>query len=137
MTSKRTENKISIGGNAHGNVMLAGENITAGDIQTQIAFPAPESVNIQKELAAIRDILAQLETPDKGKIDRALTDAQEEAAKPKPDKDEVGGALQRVMKHAEKAETFTKIVDKLKPHVIAASAWLGTNWYHISKMIGM
>lgn len=123
--------------NISGEVKLEIGGDLVGGAKTSIHFPAPETVNIQKELAAIREILEQLETPDKGKIDRALTDAQEEATKSEPDKDEVGAALERVMKHAQKADAFTQIVDKLKPHVFSASAWLGTNWYHISKMLGM
>ncbi len=137
MASGKIQNAISIGGDAHGNVMVAGENNTVSNVQTNISLPAPESVNIQKELAALGKILARLETPDKGKMERALTDAQEEAAKPKPDKDEVGSALERVMKHAQKAGTFGKIVEELKPHVLAVSAWLGSNWHHMARMLGM
>ena len=42
------------------------------------------------EVAALRELLVGLETPDAGKLDRALLDAEEAAAK--PDRDEIGGA---------------------------------------------
>jgi hypothetical protein len=54
---------------------------------------------VKAELAALRDALAELKkVPDRGKLDRAIEDAVEETGKAKPDKAEVGGALERVGK---------------------------------------
>jgi hypothetical protein len=137
-----SQSSIHIGGSVSGsNVMFAGDNNTTvvgnnnvTDIRNKM--PAPETVDIRKELAALREILMKLDTPESGKIDRAITDAEEEASKPEPDKDEVGSALERVMKAAQKVGTFKTIVTMLEPHVLSVSAWLGTNWHSLTKFIG-
>jgi hypothetical protein len=134
-----SKNTISIGGKADGNVFVVGDNISAGNIQTHVAnnMPDPETVDIRKEIAALKEILAKIETPERKKLDRALEDAEEEAKKDKPDKDEIGGALERVMKYAKLSDNFAKIIGVLKPHALSASAWLGENWQKIAGMIGM
>ncbi|HAO22604.1 MAG: hypothetical protein BWK80_14035 [Desulfobacteraceae bacterium IS3] len=137
-----SQSSIHIGGSVSGsNVMFAGDNnstVVGNNNVTDIRnkMPAPETVDIRKELAALREILMKLDTPESGKIDRAITDAEEEASKPEPDKDEVGSALERVMKAAQKVGTFKTIVTMLEPHVLSVSAWLGTNWHSLTKFIG-
>jgi len=137
-----SQSSIHIGGSVSGsNVMFAGDNnstVVGNNNVTDIRnkMPAPETVDIKKEIAALREILMKLDTPESGKIDRAITDAEEEASKPEPDKDEVGSALERVMKAAQKVGTFKTIVTMLEPHVLSVSAWLGTNWHSLTKFIG-
>lgn len=133
-----SKNTISIGGKADGNVFVVGDNISAGNIQTNVAnMPNPETVDIRKEIAALKEILAKIDSPERKKLDRALEDAEEEANKDKPNKDEIGGALERVMKYAKLSDNFVKIIGVLKPHALSASAWLGENWQKIAGMIGM
>jgi hypothetical protein len=73
----------------------------------------------------LREALASLHTPDRGKLDRAFHDAEEEAAKPDPDRAEIAGALQRVLKAAKGANSFAEQVEKLAPRIAALAAWVG------------
>ena len=91
-------------------------------------LPISASVNIQAELNALREILAQLETSDRRKIDNAFEDAQEELNKPQLDKNEVGKALYRALDYAKKAEGFAYMLAKLQPHITNITTWLGDNW---------
>ncbi len=70
-------------------------------------------------------------------MDRALLDAEEEAAKPEPDKDEIGGAIERVVKYARGASEFAEQVEKLAPRLAAVASWLGSNWIKILAMAGI
>ncbi len=75
---------------------------------------------------ALRQALAELKNvPDRGKLDRAFEDAADEAAKPKPDKEEIGGALERVFKYMKAAGNPTENAGKLLPPLTALAAWLG------------
>ncbi|MCP4402886.1 MAG: hypothetical protein GY801_36990 [bacterium] len=89
------------------------------------------------ELKAIREALAQIQSPDKRKIENALSDAEEEINKPQPDKDEVGQALDRALNYAKKAEDFSGVMQTLKPHIANAAAWLGSNWHNIVSVVGL
>lgn len=128
------DRSVSVGGNVTGSAIQTGDRNTASVQFQQAALPTPASVDIQAELSALRDALAKLETLDRRKIDNAFADAEEELKKPKPDKDEVGKALERALDYAKKAEGFSGAIEKLKPHVTKASAWLGQNWY---KLLGI
>ncbi|GAA6623963.1 hypothetical protein [Scytonema sp. NUACC26] len=79
---------VSVGDNATGSAIITGDSSTANVNFQQVSLPAPASVNIQAELNALREILANIETSDRHKIDNAFADAQEELNKPQPDKDE-------------------------------------------------
>ncbi|NEP16647.1 MAG: hypothetical protein F6J97_07025 [Leptolyngbya sp. SIO4C1] len=103
----------------------------------QAALPEPERVDILAELAALREILTQLESPDQRKINNALEDAEAELEKPEPDKDEVGQALDRALNYAEKANGFAEAIDQLRPHVEQAAGWLGKHWHKILAVVGL
>ena len=82
---------------------------------------------MKAELAAIRDLLAKLNVRERGKLDRALEDVSEEAAKPKPDKEEVAGSLGRVVKYANAADDFGEHAAKIaaaprRPRLLARNA---------------
>ena len=62
---------------------------------------------------------------DRGKLDRAVEDAVDETAKPEPNKEEVGGALERVAKYAKAADDFGEHAEKLLPRLVALGSWLG------------
>jgi hypothetical protein len=92
----------------------------------QVAAPPADKVDVKAELAALRDLLAQLKNvPDRGRLDRAMQDAVEGTAKPDPDKAEVGNALERVAKCAKAASDFTENAEKIVPRLVALGSWLG------------
>ncbi len=123
-----TQNRsVSIGGNASGSAIQTGDDDTANINYQQVNLPAPETVDIQAEFNALREIIEKLETSDRRKIDNAFEDAQEEINKPQPDKNEIGEALNRALKYAKKAEGFPSAIAKLQPHLINITAWLGEN----------
>lgn len=119
---------ISIGGSVTGSAITTGDNNTATVNFQSMNLPAPESIDIRTEVNALKQILANLESLHRRKIDNAFDDAHEELNKSHPDKDEVGQALNRALKYAKKASGFISVLEKLKPHVKNATAWLGDNW---------
>jgi hypothetical protein len=142
-SSRDNENKfaqnrsVSIDGNVTGSAILSGDRNVANVQFQPVSLPAPESVDIRAEVDAMHEILAKLETSDRRKIDNAFSDAQEEVNKPQPDKNEVGKALERAFDYAKKAEGFTRVVEKLKPHLTKATAWLGENWHKLLNTVGL
>jgi DNA-binding transcriptional regulator GbsR (MarR family) len=138
-----SQSSIHIGGSVSGsNIMFAGDNNTTvvgnnnvTDIRNKM--PAPETVDIKKELAALRELLAGLQSPEQKKINNAIEEAQDEIQKPEPQKDEVGKAIERAMSYAQHAGTFKTLIETLKPHVLSVSAWLGENWHSLTRVIGV
>lgn len=128
---------ISVGGNMIGSAAVTGDSNTVSVQYQQAALPPPESVNIGAELKALREALATLQTPDRRKIDNALDEAEDELKKPQPDKDEVGKAVDRALDYAKKADGFTEAIEKIKPRVEKAAAWLGENWYKILGVVNL
>ncbi len=128
---------VSIGGSVTGSAIQTGDSNTANINYQQVSLPAPESVDIQAEFTALREIIAKLETSDRRKIENAFADAQEEIKKPQPDKDEVGEALNRALKYAKKAEGFASAIEKLQPHLSKTTAWLGDNWHKLLGLVGL
>ena len=128
---------VSIGGSVTGSAIQTGDYDTANINYQQVSLPAPESVDIQAEFTALREIITKLETSDSRKIENAFEDAQEEIKKPQPDKDEVGEALNRALKYAKKAEGFASVVEKLQPHLTKTTAWLGDNWHKLLGLVGL
>jgi hypothetical protein len=129
-----SNNSIRVGGNATGS-FVAGDNNRVETAMKQI--PDPATIRIADELAGLRAILVTLKSTDAGKLGRALDDAEEEAKKPNPDKQEVGSALERALKVATKASDFAESGVKLAPYVKGAVAWLGANWVHLLPMVGL
>lgn len=131
------DRSVTIGGNAAGNVIQTGDHNTASLSYERVTLPPPEQVDVRAEIAALRDLLAGLVSPDRRKIDNAVDEAEEEAAKPEPDKDEVGKALERALGYAQKAEGFAKVIESLKPHIQNLGSWLGESWYRLLSMVGL
>lgn len=73
-----------------------------------------DRVEITHAIRTLRELLEKLDTKDRGKIHTALADANEEAQRPKPDKEEVAGALERVVKYAKTANNIGEVVVELK-----------------------
>jgi hypothetical protein len=106
-------------------VVTGDQNIVTTTMK-QVAAPPADRVDVKAELAALRDLLAELKNvPDRGRLDRAMQDAVEEAVKPEPDKEWVGNALDRVAKSAKAASDFTENAEKIVPRLVALGSWLG------------
>lgn len=131
------DRSVQIGRDMTGSVIQTGDSNTASVQLQQASLPRPESVDIRSEIDALRELLAQLETSDRRKIENALDDAGEELSKPEPDKDEVGKALDRALDYAQKANGFAEAIDQLRPHVEKAVGWLGENWHKILTGVGL
>ncbi len=128
---------VSVGGNVSGSVVVTGDrNVVTAKI-TQVTLPAPETVDMAAEVQALREVLTALETPDARKIRNAFEDVGDELAKPKPDKDDVGQALQRALGYAEKAAGFADKIEALAPRVVNAVSWLGKNWHKLLAAVGL
>jgi hypothetical protein len=121
-------------GSITGSVVVAGSgNTINARLRVELGNePAPttEPVDIRTEFAELRKILEQLQTPEQGKIRRALEDAGEELAKPeaKANKAEVGGALKRALDYAGKVANLGDEAVKLAPHIHKLAEWLGSEW---------
>jgi len=123
---------------------ITGSSIVTGDYNTvtttmrQVAIPPADKVDVKSELAALRELLAGLKNvPDRGRLDRAMQDAIEEAAKPEPDKEWVGNALERVVKSAKAASDFTENAEKIVPRLVALGSWLGLAGRAVLNMMGV
>lgn len=121
-----------------GSSVVTGDHNAVTTTMQQVPLPPPDQVDVKAELAALREVLAALnKVPDRGKLDRALEDATDEAEKPEPDKEEVGGALERVVKYAKAADDFGDHAEKLLPRLAALAAWLGPVGHSLLSMIGL
>jgi hypothetical protein len=119
-------------GSITGSVVVAGSSNTINarlrvELGKEPATTA-EPVDIRAEFAELRKILEQLQTPEQGKIRRALEDAGEELAKPEANKAEVGGALKHALDYAGKVASLGDEAVKLAPHIHKLAEWLGSEW---------
>ena len=127
------DRRVSIGRDAVGNVLTMGDDnmveahVTAAKHESLL--PDAATVDVAKELAAIRSILMGLASEHANKIGRALDDAHDEASKKtSADRDELGKALDRALGYAKSASAFADVAAKLAPHLTNAVAWLGARW---------
>jgi hypothetical protein len=128
---------VHIGGNATGNIIQTGDHNTAELRFKKVQLPAPEKVDIAKELAALKELLGQLKTDDQQKIVNAVGEAAGDASKPHPDKDEVGRGLERALGYASKAADFSDKASTIATHVQNAVGWLGENWHKLLPLVGL
>jgi len=64
-----------------GSSAVTGDHNTVTTTMKQVALPPADTVDVKAELAALRELLAELKgVPDRGKLDRAIEDAVEETA---------------------------------------------------------
>jgi hypothetical protein len=121
-----------------GSSIVTGRHNTVTTTMKQVPLPPADQVDVKAELAALREALAALQkVPDRGKLDRAIEDAADEAAKPEPDKEEVGGALERAVKYAKAADDFGDQAEKLLPRLAALASWLGPVGHHLLALAGI
>src|ERR1700758_33965 len=107
-----SKSSISIGGSVSQSALVAGDRNKVR-LTPEATSHAPRDTDreeITQAIRTLRELLEKLDTKDRGKIVRALADAQEEAQKPTPDKEEVAGALERVVKYAKTANSLGEIV---------------------------
>jgi hypothetical protein len=127
---------ITIGRDMVGSSAITG-NQNVAYTTYRATLPPAEGVDIRAEVSALREFLSALGSPEQAKLEHALADAQEEVSKPEPDRDELGGALERAIKYAKQANGFADQVQKLKPHLEAACSWLGQNWHKLLAATGL
>ena len=119
------------------NLVLGDHNVVSATMK-QVTLPPADTVDVKAELGALRELLAELKNvPDRGKLDRAMQDAVEETAKPEPDKDEVGGAVERAVKYAKAADDFGAHAEKLWPRLAAIASWAGAAGRGLLAMAGI
>jgi len=128
---------VNIGGNAVGNIIQTGDHNTAELRFKKVQLPSPEKVDISAELETLKQLLGQLKTDDQQKIVNAVSEAAGDAARPNPDKDEVGKALERALGYASKAADFGDKAGTIATHVQNAVAWLGENWHKLLPLVGL
>jgi hypothetical protein len=125
MTAGKINFNVTGGHTNFGNVVQGDRNTNTVGAQT-IDAPGAAVVDVKTELAALRELLAALkDVPDRGKLDRAMQDAIDEANKAEPDKEEVSGAVERAIKYAKSANDFGESLEKLLPRLTAIAAWVG------------
>jgi hypothetical protein len=131
------ERSVNFGRDGVGNVITTGDANVVEASTTAKASNAvdPELTKVIAGLAEIRAILEGLQTEDAGKIHRALEDAEDETKKPAPDKAEVGNALERALKYAQKSAAFATVLTSLAPRLSVAVTWLGGQWSHLLKLV--
>lgn len=132
---------VSIGRDAVGSVFTTGDgNKIDAKINvslTKAALPDGNAVDIAKELAQIRAVLQRSGSEHIEKASRALDDADEEAKKLRPNRDEIGKALSRALDYAKTGAGFAEVIGELVPHLTSAVAWLGTNWHPLLSIVGL
>ncbi|MCH8147691.1 MAG: hypothetical protein IH987_06800 [Planctomycetes bacterium] len=133
------ERAVHVEGNSSENVIVTGDYDTVTVATHKITLPAAGSVDIARELQAVRQTLEalDLEPRVRQRISNALNEAEDEGNAANPDRDVVGAALERVLDTAKKADKFAEVVSTLKPHVTNAAAWLGKNWYKLLAAVGL
>lgn len=133
-SSPQPNPSIQVGGSVTGSALTTGDrNIVSVQFQ-QAALPPPETVNIQAELKALQLILADLNDPVAAGVAQKL---EQEANQPEPDKSVVATTLETGLTYAKDLSGFAEAIDKLRPHVEAAAAWLGEHGYKLLPLVGL
>ena len=113
---------------ANKSVIVSGSNNQVdfdNRVRVESAMPPPTDIDLGRELAALRELLAALEMPDAGKMERALLDAEEEAAKAERNKNEIREALERGSQYAKAADNFSEHAEKIARRIADMAAWAG------------
>lgn len=117
---------VTVGRDATGNAYVTGDYNTTSTTVRNVVLPPAETVDISAELAALRELLAKLESgTNRGRLDRAMQDAVEEIALAQPDKHEVAIAVERSIEYAKRSPDFDYHAANLVPHLAAIASWAG------------
>lgn len=122
MNMSGDDRSVHAGGNISGVVQTGDYN--RADL-TSVALPDSANVDICAVLAELRSALTAVTTSDAAKVSRALDDAEEEAAKDRPDKTEVAGVLSRALGYVGKASDFAEHIEKIRPLIVQVAGWIG------------
>lgn len=134
MQGNDSSRNITVGGNVTNSALQTGDANTASIQFQQASLPQPESVDIQAELMALKAILASLNDPvTSGVADKLAA----EAAKANPDKSVISTTLETGLTYAQNLQGFAEAIDKLRPHVQNAAAWLGGHSYKLLALVGL
>jgi hypothetical protein len=131
------DRSVKAGGNIIGSQVITGDGNTAQMRDVSVQLTTGQDVNLAAELAGLREALNALSAPDAAKIERALQDAEEEAGKDEPDKEEVGSALERAIKYAKNASDFGEHASNIAKHLGPVVSWLGSKWTKILALAGI
>ena len=134
-----SKSSVSIGGSAGRSALVAGDRneIRVTPEATAHAFRETDREEIIQAIRTLRVLLEKLDTKDQGKIQRALADAGQESQKRNPDKKEGAGALERVGKYAEMANSIGDVVVELKRALSIIADWLGTTAPIAARLFGL
>jgi hypothetical protein len=123
-----SKSSVSIGGFVSQSALVAGDRNEIRLTPETMSHTSRETdrVEITHAIRTLRELLEKLDTKDRGKIQTALADANEEAQRPKPDKEEVAGALERLVKYAKTANNIGEVVVELKRPLSIIAHWVGT-----------
>jgi len=134
-----SKSSISIGGSVSQSAVVAGDRneVRVTGEATSGATREIDAERIRQAIHELRALLERLDTEDRGKILRALTDVQEEAKKPKPDKEEVAGALERVVKYAKTAHDISEVAVELKHPLSIMADWVGKTAPVAARLFGL
>jgi hypothetical protein len=125
---------VQIGGSVTGSAVVTGDSNTVSVQFQQASLPAPETVDIQAEIEALKEIFASLNNPT---ITGAAEELAQEVAKPEPDKEIIADALETGLKRIKKLADFGDAIDKLRPHVEATAGWLGQHGHKLLPLVGL
>ena len=125
---------VQIGGSVTGSAVVTGDSNTISVQFQQASLPEPETVDIQAEIEALKDIFASLNNPT---IAGAAEELAQEVAKPEPDKEIMADALETGLKRIKKLADFGDAIDRLRPHVEATAGWLGQHGHKLLPLVGL
>jgi hypothetical protein len=134
-----SKNSVSIGGSVRQSALVAGDRNKV-ELAREATSGAPKETGTEEIIRAIvaaRKHLEKLDTTDRGKIATALDDAQEEAQKPTPDKEEVAGMLERAVKYAKTANGIGEVVVELKRPLSTIAEWVGSTAPMAARLFGL
>ena len=125
---------VQIGGSVTGSAVVTGDSNTVSVQFQQASLPAPETVDIQAEIEALKEIFTSLNNPT---ITGAAEELAQEVAKPEPDKEIMADALETGLKRIRKLADFGDAIDRLRPHVEATAGWLGQHGHKLLTLVGL
>ena len=125
---------VQIGGSVTGSAVVTGDSNTVSVQFQQASLPAPETVDIQAEIEALKEIFTSLNNPT---ITGAAEELAQEVAKPEPDKEIMADALETGLKRIRKLADFGDAIDRLRPHVEATAGWLGQHGHKLLPLVGL
>ncbi len=120
----------SVKGNITGAAINTGDNsVVEANVRVEGTTSPAADIDLVEELAALRKLLLDLDpaldTPNALEMERALQEAEKEAAAEEPDKDEIGRAIKRWFEYAKIANNFIEHAEKILQRLAILAAWAG------------